>query len=130
MDLGEEAMELKAILDKMPGAICDPYFPSRAKEPLCLMYKIMGKLFAVLAARPVEYVVLKCDPFLAEILREKYASIGHRSHLDNRNWISVDLNASVPHVELKNLVENSYDLVRASLTRKQQAEFETLIGRN
>ena len=56
------------------------------------------------------------------MLREEYAGVGHRSHLDRRFWISVDLDADVPQSEIERLAAHSYELVRAGLTKKQQAE--------
>jgi predicted DNA-binding protein (MmcQ/YjbR family) len=57
-----------------------------------------------------------------EVLNETYAGVGHRSHLDPRSWFSVALDADVPEDEISRLVDRSYDLVCASLTRKQKAE--------
>jgi len=94
--------------------------------PLVLIYKVMGKMFAILSLRAEENVILKCDPHLAEILREKYEGVGHRSHLDKRYWIAVNLSSDVPAAEVKRLVTHSYDLVCAGLTKKQQAELATL----
>ena len=51
-----------------------------------------------------------CDPALAEMLRAQYTGVGHRSHLDKRFWIAVDLDADVPSKEIKRLVEHSYEL--------------------
>jgi predicted DNA-binding protein (MmcQ/YjbR family) len=117
---------LRALLDARPGAHADHYTPPRAALPLAAMYKIMGRMFAVLALRGEAYVIVKCDPFEADLLRETYAGVGHRSHLDKRFWISIELAADVPPEEIERLVGRSYDLVRASLTRKQRAELESL----
>jgi predicted DNA-binding protein (MmcQ/YjbR family) len=86
------------------------------------MYKVMDKLFAILSARDDEYVILKCDPTLATMLRGQYSGVGHRSHLDRRYWISVTLDADVPSAEIKRLISISYDLVCDQLTGKQKAE--------
>lgn len=112
---------LKAFLDSMPGAAADPYTPPRATAPLVLMYKLCGKMFAILAVRGEAYVVVKCDPDLADFLRQQYKAVGHRSHLDKRFWISIELDADVPVKEVKRLVEASYALIRSSLTKKQKA---------
>ena len=58
----------------------------RASAPSVLIYKVMGKMFAVLSIRRIENVILKCDPELGEALREQYAGVGHRSHLDRRHF--------------------------------------------
>ena len=78
-------------------------------------------MFAILSLRGAENVALKCDPHRTEVLRGKYTGIGHRSHLDRRFWISVDLDADVPAEEIERLAGHSYELVCAGLTRKQKA---------
>jgi len=113
---------IKTALASKPGAVCAP-LPS---APGVLIYKVMGKMFAILEIRRVQAVILKCDPGAAEILRAHYAGIGHRSHLDRRFWICIDLDADVPAEEIARLATHSYELVRAKLTRKQKAELEAL----
>jgi predicted DNA-binding protein (MmcQ/YjbR family) len=120
MELGERTAALKTVLDAMPGAMAEPMTASRGALPLVLLYKLMGKMFAILSVRGRENVILKCDPHLAEALRADYAGIGHRSHLDRRFWISVDLDADVPAAEVERLAAHSYDQVKAGLTRKQK----------
>ena len=122
MDLGDRTAALKATLDNKPGAVAEPVSAARSVSPIALMYKVMGKMFAILSVRREAYVILKCDPHLAEILRGQYAGIGHRSHLDRRFWISVTLDADVPAGEIERLVDHSYEQVCAKLTRKQRAE--------
>ncbi len=126
LSLGERTLALQACLQAMPGAVAEPMSASRSSTPLVLLYKVMGKMFAILSVRRTENVILKCDAHLAEVLREQYAGVGHRSHLDRRFWISVDLDSDVPAEEIKRLAAGSYDLVRAGLTRKQKAELEAL----
>jgi predicted DNA-binding protein (MmcQ/YjbR family) len=126
VDLNERIAAMRAMLDAMPAATATPVMAARGASPVALMYKIMGKLFAILPMRGGAYVIVKCDPHLVEVLREQYAGIGHRSHLDRRYWISVELDQDVPYEEAERLVAQSYDLIRAGLTRKQRAELEAL----
>jgi predicted DNA-binding protein (MmcQ/YjbR family) len=116
------------VLDAMPGAAAEPMTSSRGSAPLVLIYKIKGKMFAILSLRAAPYVILKCDPFRAEVLRETYQGVGHRSHLDRRFWISVDLEADVPADEVAALAAHSWDRVAATLTRKQRGELGCLTG--
>ena len=118
--LTKQAAALKAQLEAMPGAIGAP-----GPTGGVTIVKVMGKMFAILSARE-DFVILKCDPHLAEQLRTQYEGVGHRSHLDKRFWIAVSLNGDVPMKEVKRLAAHSYDLVRATLTRKQRAELEAL----
>ena len=122
MDLSRRATDLIAALDAKPGAVGAP-LPS---APGVVIYKVMGKMFAILETRRIESVIFKCDPHLADTLRELYSGVGHRSHLDRRFWISVTLDADVPREEVERLAAHSYELVRAGLTRKHRAELEAL----
>jgi predicted DNA-binding protein (MmcQ/YjbR family) len=127
MELTERVAALKTVLDAMPGAtILSRSQPRSTKGPLVLDYKVMGKTFAILQVRGGERVILKCDPHLVEILKEQYAGVGHRSHLDRRFWICVELDADVPAAETERLAAGSYDLVRAGLTKKQRAKLAAL----
>ena len=122
MDLASPTAALKAVLDAMPGATTEPMTAARGSQPLVMIYKIQGKMFAILSVRAAQFVILKCDPFRADLLRETYRGVGHRSHLDRRFWISVDLDSDVPADEIAALVAHSWDQVAATLTRKQRAE--------
>jgi predicted DNA-binding protein (MmcQ/YjbR family) len=127
MELSERVTALKATLDAMPGATnVSRSQPRSTKGPLALDYKVMGKTFAILQVRGGDRVILKCDPHLIEILKDQYAGVGHRSHLDRRFWICIELDADVPAAETERLAAGSYDLVRAGLTHKQRAELEGL----
>ena len=117
MSLGQRIAAVKAALDAKPGAVAESAAVAGAS-----IYKLMGKMIAILSTRGDAAVSLKCDPHLAEILREQYAGVGHRYHLDRRHWISVTLDADVPAEEIIRLVDQSYDLVRANLTRRQRSE--------
>jgi predicted DNA-binding protein (MmcQ/YjbR family) len=124
--LGRRTAALKTVLDAKPGATAQPLTAPTGTRPLVLIYKVMSKTFAILSVREDEHVILKCDPHLAEMLRGKYAGVGHRSHLDKRHWIAVSLDADVPAAEVRRLAAHSYDLVCAGLTRKQQAQLAML----
>ena len=123
---GRRTVALKACIEAKPGAVANPMSAGRASTPSVLIYKVMGKMFAILSVKGLENVILKCDPNLAQSLREQYDGVGHRSHLDRRFWISVNLDADVSAKEIERLVGHSYALVCAGLTRKQRAELEAL----
>lgn len=122
MDLSERTLAAKAWLDAYPGAVGAPLAGPRGSAPLVLIYKVMGKMFAILAVRGGENVILKCDEHLVDVLKAQYQGVGHRSHLDRRFWIAVSLGADLPDEEIQRLIAGSYDLVAAGLTKKQKAE--------
>lgn len=70
------------------------------------------KMFALVPENtdPLQ-ISLKCDPQLAEILREKYVSIMPGYHLNKKHWNTVILSGELPVEEVKGLVEHSYNLV-------------------
>ena len=126
MELDPRIQTLKAHLDAFAGASATPVpVPGNRPTP-ALMYKVMGKLFAILSVRGEPFVIIKCDQHLAEILREQYASVGHRSHLDRRFWIAVTLGGDMADDEVACLAAQSYALVRDGLTRKQKAQLEAM----
>jgi predicted DNA-binding protein (MmcQ/YjbR family) len=126
LNLSPRTAAVAAILKAKPGAEAQTMSSPKGKAPLVLIYKVLSKTFGILSLRGAENVILKCDPGLAEFLRGQYAGIGHRSHLDRRFWISVNLDADVPAGEVERLVAHSYEQVCAKLTRKQKAELEAL----
>jgi predicted DNA-binding protein (MmcQ/YjbR family) len=126
ISLGERTAALKAWLEGKPGAHATSPPGPGGRAPTALFYKVAGKMFAILAIRKEAFVILKCDPRLAEMLRDQHQGVGHRSHLDRRYWISVRLDADVPPAEVERLAAHSYDLVCASLTRQQKAELANL----
>lgn len=126
--MGREIEDLKVFLGALPGAFADPVPMPRGAPAPAVMYKLMGKMFAILSVRGDAFVIVKCDPGLVEILRETYSGIGHRSHLDRRFWIAIDLNADVPLSEISKLVKGSYALIHAGLTRKQREQIAALLA--
>ena len=84
------------------------------------MYKIKDKIFAIMSMKSA-YVVLKCDPNLIDILKATYSGIGHKTHLDRRRWIAVELNSDVPVKEAKRLASLSYELVCKAAEPKRKA---------
>jgi predicted DNA-binding protein (MmcQ/YjbR family) len=84
------------------------------------VFKVRGKMFAVtrLDGEPLS-VSLKCDPVLAEDLRATHAAIQPGYHLNKRHWITVTVDGSLPDRTIRDLVEDSYDLVKPKLRRRK-----------
>lgn len=71
-----------------------------------------GKLFAIITddSKPLR-VSLKCDPTLAEHLREKYESVLPGYHLNKKHWNTIVCSGQLSDEEVKDLARLSYDLV-------------------
>jgi predicted DNA-binding protein (MmcQ/YjbR family) len=85
------------------------------------VFKVGGRVFAIcaLSGQPGS-VSLKCDPTLAEALRQRYPSVTPGYHLNKRHWNTVQLDGSVPDAELTELVDHSWELVVARLPRRDR----------
>ncbi len=88
-----------------------------------LVFKVAGKMFAVVGLeRLPQTVALKCDPERALELRERYEAVGPAYHFNKTHWNGVGLRGDVPAEVVRRLVDHSYDLVVAGLTKKARAE--------
>jgi predicted DNA-binding protein (MmcQ/YjbR family) len=90
------------------------------------VFKVADKMFALvpLGESPGS-VSLKCDPDLAADLRQTYAAITPGYHLNKRHWNTVTLDGSVPEEELLELIDHSYQLVVARLSRAERAKLNS-----
>jgi predicted DNA-binding protein (MmcQ/YjbR family) len=112
------ADELRQSCLGKPGATEDFPFGEQVS-----VFKVKGKMFALsdLDGRPLE-VSLKCDPDLAEALRSQHPAIRAGYHLNKRHWNTVTLDGSIDDNEIENMIQDSYDLVAAKLTRAQRQD--------
>jgi predicted DNA-binding protein (MmcQ/YjbR family) len=113
-----EATELRAWCLAQPGAIEDfPFGPEHS------VFKVGGKMFALstLDRRPLE-VSVKCEPELAIDLRASYTAIRPGYHLNKRHWNTVTLDGSLPDQLVRDLVEDSYDLVVNALPKRTREQ--------
>lgn len=71
-----------------------------------------GKMFALITdnTKPLR-LSLKCDPILAESLREKYETVLPGYHLSKKHWNTIICTGQVPEDEVKSLIILSYNLV-------------------
>ena len=104
---------LEARLADLPGAVVGfPFGPQPA------VYTVAGKTFAMVAERREGVgVTLKSDPVLAEALREAYPAIKPGYHTNKRHWNTVRLDGDIPAELFWNMVQASYELVRAALPK-------------
>ncbi len=70
------------------------------------------KMFALIAegTDPIK-LSLKCDPQLAEILREKYVTVMPGYHLNKKHWNTIVLSGEIPWEEVQGFITHSHALV-------------------
>lgn len=94
--------------------------------PDTLVFKVMGKMFALISITNPDRVNLKCDPEYAAELRERYDEIIPGYHMNKKYWNSVTLNGGLDEDLVKSLVIHSYNEVIAGLPKKLQVEYNSL----
>ncbi|MCB0466550.1 MAG: MmcQ/YjbR family DNA-binding protein [Aequorivita sp.] len=93
-----------------------------------LVFKVMGKMFALtgLEYNPAQ-ANLKCDPERSIELREEYDGLIRPGyHMSKVHWNTVELERNLPNKLVMELIDHSYNLVVKSLTKKLQAELDSL----
>lgn len=113
--------QLRALCLSFNAAVED--FPF---NPETSVFKVQGKLFALtdLDARPLT-VNLKCDPDDAIRLRAEHPDLivpGY--HMNKRHWNTVTVDGGLPDRLVRELVEDSYDLVVAGLPRADRLRLD------
>lgn len=80
--------------------------------PDTLVFKVGGKIFAITSLDEVPARAnLKCDPDLALELRDRYEEVRPGYHMNKKHWNTVELEAGIPDVEIRKMIDHSYDLI-------------------
>jgi len=89
-----------------------------------LVFKVTGKMFllASLNEQPL-WMNLKCDPEKAIELRERYDSVRPGYHMSKIHWNTIEVNGELKSELIQELINHSYDLVVAKLSKKTKEEF-------
>ncbi|MEI7682869.1 MAG: MmcQ/YjbR family DNA-binding protein [Candidatus Saccharibacteria bacterium] len=76
------------------------------------VYKKGEKMFALIDEGKIPLrISLKCDPQLAESLREKYETVLPGYHLNKKHWNTIILSGQLPWEEIQGMIRHSYELV-------------------
>ena len=90
--------------------------------PAALVYKVRGKMFALVSQDDKPSVTLKCTPEDGELLVSQFAAVKPGYHLNKRHWLTILLGGDVPDKLLFGLAEDSYRLVVKGLPKTVRAE--------
>jgi predicted DNA-binding protein (MmcQ/YjbR family) len=109
-----DSSDLRSWCLRQPGSIEDfPFGPEHS------VFKVAGKMFALSALErtPLE-VSVKCEPELAVGLRETHPAIRPGYHLNKRHWNTITLDGSLADQLVRELIEDSYDLIVSALPKR------------
>lgn len=116
---------LQRYLLSLPGAVEDHPF-----GPQPLVVKVGGKIFALLAADATPLnISLKCEPDHAQFLRDAFPAVRPGYHLNKEHWNTITLDGSVEDDGIRAMIDESYRLVVAGLSRAARARLPGQPGR-
>ena len=95
-----------------------------------LVFKVMGKVFAITDLNNFESANLKVEPEHSIELRERYTSVLPAYHMNKKHWVSVLMDGKVGDTLVKNWIDASYALVIAKLTKSQRLGLKLLESEN
>ena len=89
-----------------------------------IRYSVCGKMFSLVGndGKGEPIISVKHSPERGIELREKYEDIVPGYYLNKTHWSSVFLNGHVPETILKQMLDESYNLIFNSLSKKVQNE--------
>jgi predicted DNA-binding protein (MmcQ/YjbR family) len=86
-----------------------------------LVFKVKGKIFLLASLdSPVLQFNVKCDPEKAIEWREKFPAVQPGYHMNKKLWNTVMVDGSLSSKILKEMIDDSYELVVRSLPKKAQ----------
>jgi predicted DNA-binding protein (MmcQ/YjbR family) len=113
--------ELREYCLSLKGATED--FPF---DETTLVFKVGGKMFCLTDLEGLLAISVKNEPEKNIELREEYPAVKPGYHMNKKYWNTIELNGTIPDDMIKNLIDESYDLVTMSLPRKIQQEIKNL----
>jgi predicted DNA-binding protein (MmcQ/YjbR family) len=86
-----------------------------------LVFKVRGKIFLLTGLdNPVLQFNVKCDPEKAIEWREQFAAVQPGYHMNKKMWNTVIVDGSIPGRVLRQMIDDSYQLVVMSLPKKSR----------
>jgi predicted DNA-binding protein (MmcQ/YjbR family) len=89
-----------------------------------LVYKVMGKMFALTDLVDEFSLNLKCNPERAVELREQFPAIQPGYHMSKIHWNTVKMDGSLSQKLILELIDHSYNLVVSKLPAKLRQELK------
>ncbi len=91
-----------------------------------LVFKVMGKMFALCDIDEFESINLKCIPQKAIELREAFPNVvipGY--HMNKKHWNTIEMNSNIPDSLIEEWISESYQLVVQNLPVYKQKQIKT-----
>ena len=88
-----------------------------------MVFKVMNKMFALILCKEIPLNInLKCLPQDALAYREIYECVNSGYHMNKKYWNTITIDGTMKDEILIDMINESYDLVVAKLTKKERNE--------
>ena len=91
-----------------------------------LVFRIGGKIFAMMDLEDASKLTLKSDPNQALTLRDKYSEISGAWHMNKKYWNQLNLYGQLSDTLVNQLIRHSYSEVVKKCPKRRQQEFPNL----
>jgi predicted DNA-binding protein (MmcQ/YjbR family) len=92
----------------------------------CFRYRIFDKMFAYVGGdkygKPI--ITMKIEPLYGDFLKKQYKDIVPGYYANKTHWVSLYLEGNVDDETVRQMLDNSYKTLIASLPKKYQRELE------
>lgn len=112
--------ELRAYCLSLKGVTED--FPF---DESTLVFKVVGKIFCLTDLESDFSINVKNEPEKNIELREEYPAIKPGYHMSKMHWNTIEIDGSIPDDFIKNLIDESYDLVVLKLKKPEQQKLKS-----
>jgi predicted DNA-binding protein (MmcQ/YjbR family) len=89
-----------------------------------MVFKVLGKMFALTTLQNFESINLKCDPEAAIELRERYESVTPGYHMNKKHWNTILMDGTLSDKLIEQWTDDSYNLVVNSLSKTLRKQLE------
>lgn len=107
-ELREYCLSLKGVTEEFPFG------------ESVLVFKVAGKMFCLTNLDEKFSIAVKNDPEKNVELREEYPAIKPGYHMNKKHWNTIEIDGSISDDMLKNLIDESYDLVVMNLKKSER----------
>ena len=111
-DLREYCLSLKGVSEEFPF------------DKNTLVFKVGGKMFCLTNLEGDLSINLKNEPEKNIELREEFQAIKPGYHMSKKHWNTVEIDGSLSEDFIKNLIDESYDMVVLKLKRDEKQKLK------
>ena len=94
--------------------------------PDVIVYKVLGKMYALSAYESPLTVNLKCEPDYALELRNQFEAVNPGFHMNKKHWNTVTIDGSISKETIQELIQHSYNQVVKGMTKKDQGKVKEM----